>query len=1345
MSEVKNNFIKSKMNKDLDARLIPNGEYRNAVNAQISRSEGEGVGTLENVLGNELISTIEPGVANLMSIGHFVDEVNNFIYVFLTDNYGSIYTPTGAGSNHFIYRFNASASPQVSEKLVEGAFLNFSTQSPIYGINLLENLLFFTDNRNQPRKINITNAVNDTTYYTTEDQISVAKYNPYSAINLYELSTESPSVADVYQSTMKDVVSKFLPTGSSAIVQSVTTPSTVFTLKSGLYPFYPNKPAIGQKVGVIRTSGAGNFLIEDTGSTVVSSTGATQVVITAPTLAPVANDELVFLPNPYYDPNYSGDSTFLEDKFARFSYRFKFEDNEYSLIAPFTQICFIPKQDGYFLTTSAETFPAPTGAQAINTDQDQAVNSSIVSFMENKVNSIGLNIPLPSAQTALLSDFKIDEIDILYKESDGLSIKVIDTILVSSLSSSNNYLNYLYTGKKPFKTLLEKEISRVYDKVPVKALAQEVSGNRVIYGNFQNRHTPPKAIDFNAAISDKTAFDLRDGSATTSSSTSSGKLINLSGAKGTIEIGSRVSFTGAPANLLVEAVGTPPSSPTTVEVDQDVTVGTGVAIAFSPSSNDKNTTSIIEYPSSSLKTNRSYQVGVILSDKFGRSSDVILTNNTSTITIGGNDFTGADIYSPYIDEITGEVVNEWPGNSIKVLFNTVIGPANPNSSTLEPGLYNGDVSSVNYNPLGWYSYKIVVQQTEQEYYNVYAPGAIKGRLDGVPSSEDSISRIVIINDNINKIPRDLSEVGPSDKIYRSSVQLFGRVVNNFDQYLPVPSFSPTVSPVTSRSNVGNQQYYPDQRTFTVNSIQNLFDEFDWPDSGFTGTPPVISPLDNTQPLFSYYSAESNPFVAEFSTSQLNDPNYQFGVNNLNPLIYSGINFVPVEQLCVFETEPVVSLLDIYYETSTSGLVNDLNTAILNELNVSNNLNNFNPNLFTEGLTLANIMSSNFNIVNQFGVALTIGTGTGQYQSLTLTSATDRQDPPQDVSSYFTLVQPAGAGVNQYNILLTADFTANAYVGGNTGAHQFDLELTATMANGELVVYNEPLVLGNVQPQFYIRANQPPVPADVAPSTITLNSTSGSVNPYNDLTPSLINILTLYGRNGAYDATGSSSTASPNTRNDLEWNIDSVTNSNGDDVTENGIFALDVTPEVPGNSFVQQCNLRNAKQPPQNIKLDTYTVKIRLTDAAGQADAESRVVNVVLQYGVFATQIQTSDYELGGFPQGQFVEIQFSNLSGPDAGLNGWYIYTGTWQELTSSIINNTIVIQNATTTGDPCPLNTQFSSWYWGGNSASQVSLAAARQKIADCLVSPGASYGAFNPNTNLSPDPAGYGFDVSN
>ena len=44
MAEVKNAFIKSKMNKDLDDRLIPSGEYRDAQNVQISRSEGADVG-----------------------------------------------------------------------------------------------------------------------------------------------------------------------------------------------------------------------------------------------------------------------------------------------------------------------------------------------------------------------------------------------------------------------------------------------------------------------------------------------------------------------------------------------------------------------------------------------------------------------------------------------------------------------------------------------------------------------------------------------------------------------------------------------------------------------------------------------------------------------------------------------------------------------------------------------------------------------------------------------------------------------------------------------------------------------------------------------------------------------------------------------------------------------------------------------------------------------------------------------------------------------------------------------------------------------------------------------------
>ena len=55
-------------------------------------------------------------------------------------------------------------------------------ESPVVA-NLLEDLLFFTDNRNQPRKVNINY---QTGYYTIEDQISVAKYYPYQTIELYQ-------------------------------------------------------------------------------------------------------------------------------------------------------------------------------------------------------------------------------------------------------------------------------------------------------------------------------------------------------------------------------------------------------------------------------------------------------------------------------------------------------------------------------------------------------------------------------------------------------------------------------------------------------------------------------------------------------------------------------------------------------------------------------------------------------------------------------------------------------------------------------------------------------------------------------------------------------------------------------------------------------------------------------------------------------------------------------------------------------------------------------------------------------------------------------------------------------
>ena len=186
------------MNKDLDDRLIRSNEYKDALNIAVANSEDSDVGALENILQNTNVfpisSTDNIGYDTGKVIGYAVNSSTDSVYLFWTN-----YTDTSAnklgnhqssqtGFNSAIIQYNAINS-SFTKILVSGTFLNFSTTHPIIGINLLENLLFWTDNRNQPRKINI-DLVGDGSYYNNEDKVSVAKYNPYEVIQMYYQDTE---------------------------------------------------------------------------------------------------------------------------------------------------------------------------------------------------------------------------------------------------------------------------------------------------------------------------------------------------------------------------------------------------------------------------------------------------------------------------------------------------------------------------------------------------------------------------------------------------------------------------------------------------------------------------------------------------------------------------------------------------------------------------------------------------------------------------------------------------------------------------------------------------------------------------------------------------------------------------------------------------------------------------------------------------------------------------------------------------------------------------------------------------------------------------------------------------
>jgi hypothetical protein len=94
MPDIKHNFTGGKMNKDLDERLVPNGQYRDAMNVQVSTSEDSDVGTIQNILGNIEGCTYDnnnpnpiPSYPNLggsaltaKTVGSISDEKNDTLY-----------------------------------------------------------------------------------------------------------------------------------------------------------------------------------------------------------------------------------------------------------------------------------------------------------------------------------------------------------------------------------------------------------------------------------------------------------------------------------------------------------------------------------------------------------------------------------------------------------------------------------------------------------------------------------------------------------------------------------------------------------------------------------------------------------------------------------------------------------------------------------------------------------------------------------------------------------------------------------------------------------------------------------------------------------------------------------------------------------------------------------------------------------------------------------------------------------------------------------------------------------------------------------------------------------------
>ena len=1422
MAQARNTFSKSKMNKDLDARLMRSDEYRDAQNVQVSRSEGANVGSLENVLGNEAVLNIDTltSTANQKCIGYLTDEINNFIYLFTTNDTST--SGFNKFAQNFIIRYDTQSG--IGIILVKGAYLNFNPANPIYGVNILEELLFWTDNRNQPRVINVLTAATDSTYYESEDQISVAKYNPYQAIELWQEVDPATSPA-TYETTMQDVTTPYLPNGGSAVNPGSFAGGTSIVVNQFENNILPDL-LLGTGSLISYIDSANNLISTGARAELFAYNGNQTWTLQASSSLPAlsANTTLVFNPNPYYDGQFAGDPDYLEDKFVRFSYRFKFEDNQYSLFAPFTQIAFIPKQDGYFLYVKEEALNFPE-----TTDQSNTYRSTVVSFMENKVDLVKLRIPLPFSKTLLASSLNITEIDILYKESNGLAVKVIDTISIADIIANPtvepNVFTYDYISKKPYKTLPEDALTRVYDKIPVRAFSQEIASNRIVYGNFQNQHTPPASLDYSVNATNKSDFELNLAAATVDGDQTVGtgvdiNILNESPAGG-ITVGDIATGTGIPVDAAVTA-----ETATTIKLDKAVVLTNGTIINFAPIGPDTNTVTKVEYPNSTLKQNRNYQVGVMLSDRYGRTSTVLLSSNKNEIITPNGTFIGDTIYSPYLKEQTPP--STWPGNSLKVLFNQPIGPANADPTTGWPGLYRGFLSSGvpngDYNPLGWYSYKIVVKQTEQEYYNVYLPGIMASYPEDVNLELGQTSHVVLINDNINKVPRDLSEVGPEQRQFRSSVGLFGRV-NNVET---------TVSTAVSDTNV---QYYLNKNSDVVSTISTMQDLFDYD--------PAFPPLPNYFPQFYLY--ESNPLIARISTEKQigqiattnyspisgevavastsdeillknivgNTANISIGdtvtggnlpsdiiiitpgftagssvvvttstsastsnvINvasstNIEPNQYVSATGVPegtivqskngstvtlsnvvdiannvsidfrlpgkikvgrlndatppvavaapvtvafdteitivssaapgIQHLAIMETEPVESLLDIFWETTSTGLISDLNSLILSSGDGAAQFSSFNTTPFTEALATGTaILSDNFTLIDNFGAVIPSANITSFTMSVVNGNGTN-------VNSYFTLSNPTPGF---FNIVTTSTYYSNIFFGSTTNLRTFTFTFTSQITSGTDVTetsYVETVSLQNVNPS--ITAATP-----AAGTTIQTNRYEQT-------------LATLDGVNGANNTTLRTQ--------DLIWEIVSVFDTAGSspttDIGPNGTNLGYFT--IPSSVVATQkrailTNSSGGNMPPNN-----YTVNLKLNDAIASVTAQY-IIDMVIVPGVVRSItwqiVCDGEQQADNFPA---VEI---NITDGSAAQNGWYIFPVPWNYLTQQFGSTVITIDRTNaklTSSGACPTTTNA---YFSPTSSAAVRLLWTN---GDCTCSSGNT-GSITSTSNI--DVTGYQFEI--
>jgi len=597
MPELKHTFSKGRMNKDLDERLVPNGEYRDALNIEVSTSEGSDVGTVQTLKGNSVLtSKVDAGST---CVGAIADEQNNKIY-WLAAGPSSGHTTTSGNELHIIYRdwileynvstsdtkyvmvdihavvvtasaimtnstslqvydskgirrgmtvsgagaatgttvssvdhstniitlsangsintlnslvsFEAPTNQPNNTSSTKGRALNFQSDRLVTGLNIIDGLIFWTDNYTEPKKINIERSIfgtgfnNTTTTGTGGTDDFQTRLVTTDNFGDFEFTVDTGTIP-IYISEKYITVIKTPPLTPPVLNMSSTIGGRGNILGStDPMKFYDSSVLLvaGDSADLVMNQSVdyqvGDILIlnnDPTLSDFVDHLVRLKITGTPATngTANTWNTEVLSVSEEAVDVDevwvvlLEQTRPMFERKLVRFAYRYKFEDGEYSTFSPFSNVAFLPGQFDY---------------------------------VPKKGHNLGM---INDLRTLKIQDFRLEKsliprdvvkIDILYREDGSPNIYTVKTVSKDSDewnangSSSAGLVGgeVLIESDTIHATVPSNQILRDFDAVPRKALSQDMVGNRVVYANYLEGYDLVNSNNEDIDVSLQTSLDI---------------------------------------------------------------------------------------------------------------------------------------------------------------------------------------------------------------------------------------------------------------------------------------------------------------------------------------------------------------------------------------------------------------------------------------------------------------------------------------------------------------------------------------------------------------------------------------------------------------------------------------------------------------------------------------------------------------------------------------------------------------------------------------------------------------------------------------------------------------------